>query len=57
VTGIGELRRPNGDVSDFKEFLRSGPDFDELELIRQRDLPRDTEAVEDGKEMDEPKPV
>jgi prevent-host-death family protein len=41
VIDIAEFHRLRGDVQDFKDFLRSGPDFDDLELTRQRDLPRE----------------
>lgn len=33
-------------LSDFGEFLRTGPDFDLLELDRPRQLPRDIELSE-----------
>ena len=33
----------NGEVMDFKEFLRSGPDLSELDLERQKHLPREIE--------------
>jgi prevent-host-death family protein len=34
VIDIAEYRRLRGGEQDFKEFLRSGPDFDVLELDR-----------------------
>ena len=42
VIDIEEYHRLKGDVEDFKDFLRSGPDFEDLELTRSRDMPRET---------------
>jgi prevent-host-death family protein len=36
VLDIREYRRLKGGTQDFKAFLRSAPDFDELELDRSR---------------------
>lgn len=33
----------NGEVSDFKEFLRSWPDMSELDLERRKDVWRESE--------------
>jgi prevent-host-death family protein len=41
VVDIAEYRRLRGDVMDFKDFLRSGPDFDGLELARSAEQPRE----------------
>ncbi|HLY67941.1 MAG TPA: type II toxin-antitoxin system Phd/YefM family antitoxin [Chloroflexota bacterium] len=41
VIDIAEYHRLRGDVADFKDFLRSGPDFEDLELARSRELPRE----------------
>ena len=41
VLDIDEFHRLRGDVADFKEFLRAGPDFDDLELTRSSELPRE----------------
>jgi prevent-host-death family protein len=46
VIDIAEFHRLRGDIADFKEFLRSGPDLD-LELARQRDLPREIDWSDD----------
>jgi prevent-host-death family protein len=40
VIDISEYRQLTGQLIDFKDFLRSGPDFDDLELDRRADLPR-----------------
>jgi prevent-host-death family protein len=37
VLDIREYRRLKGGAKDFKAFLRSAPDFDELELERSRE--------------------
>ena len=41
VVDIAEYRRLRGDVPDFKDFLRSGPDFADLELTRSPERPRE----------------
>jgi prevent-host-death family protein len=41
VIVIAEYRRLRGDVMDFKEFLRTGPDFAGLELTRSPEHPRE----------------
>ncbi|MBV9446074.1 MAG: type II toxin-antitoxin system Phd/YefM family antitoxin [Streptosporangiaceae bacterium] len=41
VIDVSEFHRLRGDVPDFKDFLRSGPDFEDLDLTRSRELPRE----------------
>ncbi len=41
VIDIAEFHKLNGDVADFKDYLRSGPGFDDLELTRSADAPRE----------------
>ncbi|HEY0718011.1 MAG TPA: type II toxin-antitoxin system Phd/YefM family antitoxin [Streptosporangiaceae bacterium] len=43
-----EFHRLAGDTADFKEFLRSGPSFDELDLSRSSDPPREIELTAGG---------
>jgi prevent-host-death family protein len=47
VVSAEEYRRthPN-DRPDFKEFLMSGPSFDDLDLSRPRELPREVDFGE-----------
>ena len=40
VVSAKEFKRLTGRKMSFKDFLFSGPDFDELELERVHDLPR-----------------
>jgi prevent-host-death family protein len=40
VVDIEDYRRLKGEVSDFKDYLRSGPGFDDLDLTRSTELPR-----------------
>lgn len=40
VIDIAEYRRLKGEVVDFKDYLRSGPGFDDLDLTRSAELPR-----------------
>ncbi|MBL1075361.1 type II toxin-antitoxin system Phd/YefM family antitoxin [Nocardia sp. 2] len=41
VIDIAEYRRLRGEVADFKDFLRSGPSLEDLDLTRSRETPRD----------------
>ena len=41
VIDVYEFHRMRGDTADFKDYLRSGPEFDDLELARSDELPRD----------------
>ena len=43
VLEIGEYRRLLGVSMNFKEFLRSAPDFSILDLERSQDLPREVD--------------
>jgi prevent-host-death family protein len=43
VLDIGEYRRLRSDGGAFKRFLREGPDFDDLDLERSKELPREVE--------------
>lgn len=40
VIEISEYRHLKGDTTDLKDYLRSGTDFDDLELFRSPELPR-----------------
>jgi prevent-host-death family protein len=40
VIDIAEYRRLKGETTQFKDYLRSGPGFDDLDLDRTRELPR-----------------
>lgn len=40
VIDIAEYRHLKGETSDFKDYLRSGPGFDDLNLDRTGELPR-----------------
>lgn len=46
VVPVRDYDRGWEELSDFREFLRAGPDFDLLELDRPRQLPRDIELSE-----------
>ena len=45
VVDIADYRRLKGEVIEFKDYLRSGPAFDELELDRPGEYPRSTDWV------------
>ncbi len=40
MVDIAEYRRLKGETIEFKEYLRAGPSFDDLEFERPRELPR-----------------
>lgn len=42
VVSAADFQRLTGPRADFGEFLLGGPKSDELEVTRQRDLPRDS---------------
>jgi prevent-host-death family protein len=41
VIDIAEYRRLKGETAEFKDYLRSGPGFDDLNLDRAAEQPRD----------------
>jgi prevent-host-death family protein len=43
ILAAEEFHRLTGNKLDFKEFLLSGPDFDDLDLERPREFPRESE--------------
>jgi prevent-host-death family protein len=48
VIDVAEFKRLRGEISEFKDYLRSGPDFDELDLSRPDERPRDTEWADEA---------
>ena len=40
VVDIADYRRLKGEITEFKDYLRSGPDFDDLDLSRSAERPR-----------------
>ena len=43
VIDIAEYRLLKGETAEFKDYLRSGPGFDDLDLDRTGELPRSTD--------------
>ena len=43
VIDIADYRRLRGQVIEFTDYLRSGPAFDDLELERASEYPRNTD--------------
>jgi prevent-host-death family protein len=41
IIDAAEFHRLTGDQTDFKDYLRTGPFLDDLELTRPGDLPRE----------------
>ena len=48
VIDIADYRHMHGDLPDFKDYLRSGPGFDDLDLARTTERPRDTDWAQDA---------
>jgi hypothetical protein len=48
VIDIADYWHLTGDVTDFKDYLRAGSDFDELDLSRATAGPRDTDWTNDA---------
>ena len=48
VIDIVDYRRLKGEVIEFKDYLRSGPAFDGLELDRSAEYPRSTDWISQG---------
>ena len=46
VLDIREYRRLQGGARDFKEFLRTGPDLEALDIRRSRDMARPVDLDE-----------
>ena len=43
-----EFHRLTGEQTDFKDYLRTGPPLDDLELSRAGDLPREIDLAPEG---------
>ena len=43
VIDIADYRRLKGEIAEFKDYLRSGPVFDDLDLGRTAERPRSTD--------------
>jgi prevent-host-death family protein len=43
VIDIADYRHLKGEIAEFKDYLRSGPGFDELDLDRTAERPRSTD--------------
>lgn len=43
VIDIADYRRLKGDIAEFKDYLQSGPEFDDLDLTRTTEAPRSTD--------------
>jgi hypothetical protein len=48
VIEISEYRHLQGHPAAFKDYLRSGPDFEELDLSRPADEPRSIDWADRG---------
>lgn len=43
VIDIADYRHLKGEIAEFKDYLRSGPVFDDLDLTRTTEFPRSTD--------------
>jgi prevent-host-death family protein len=43
VIDIADYRRLKGETAEFKDYLRAGPDIDDLDLSRSTEGPRSTD--------------
>jgi prevent-host-death family protein len=43
VIDIADYWHLKGDIAEFKDYLRAGPDFEDLDLTRSAERPRDTD--------------
>ena len=45
VIGIAEYRRLKGESTEFKDYLRSGPALDDLDISRSAEFPRNVDLA------------
>ncbi len=48
VIDIDDYWHLKGDVGDFKDYLRAGPDLDDLDLTRTAERPRDADWADES---------
>ena len=48
IIEIAEYRHLKGETAEFKDYLRSGPGFDELELERSAERPRSIDLAHEA---------
>jgi prevent-host-death family protein len=48
VIDIADYRHLKGDIAEFKDYLRSGPAFDDLDLARTAEGPRNTDWADEA---------
>jgi len=46
IIEFGEYRHLTGGATDFKDYLRTGPDFDDLDLTRPVEYPREIDLAD-----------
>ena len=47
VIDIADYRRLKGETAEFKDYLRSGPVFDDLDLVRSAERPRPVDLADE----------
>ena len=48
VIDIADYRRLKGETAEFKDYLRSGPGFDDLDLDRTAEFPRSIDWADEA---------
>lgn len=48
VIDIADYRRLKGETTEFKDYLRSGPVFDDLDLARSAERPRSIDLANEA---------
>jgi prevent-host-death family protein len=48
VIDIADYRRLKGETAEFKDFLRSGPAFEDLDLVRSPEFPRNIDLANEA---------
>ena len=48
VIDIADYRRLKGETTEFKDYLRSGPGFDDLDLARSAERPRSIDLANES---------
>jgi prevent-host-death family protein len=48
VIDIADYRRLKGETTEFKDYLRSGPTFDDLDLARSAERPRGIDLADEA---------
>jgi prevent-host-death family protein len=48
VIGMAEYRRLKGETTEFKDYIRVGPSFDDLDISRSSEFPRSVDLASEA---------